>query len=155
MERRVEGSVDYSWLAVKPNYKSYKIPQAERMEMDELCTKVKPDECGRIINVFRDALSLATPIEEVPRLLRASILQVIDSRVKEETIPEWLTKSLGNLSKMRPRSARKVTPISTSAADDLEMQRTPESSISTVSMSVTSSTSSLPNFYVKSEHVHV
>ena len=153
-EKLAEGVADYSWLVAAPMNTWYKMPQVERLELEELCSKVKPDECSRVITAFRQALCPDTPLEHISRLLRASILQVLDGRPKVDTIPEWLSKSLGNLGRMRPRSARKVTPLSELTCDDLEMQGTPETSVSTVSMSV-SSTNSLPNFYVKSEHVHV
>lgn len=129
--------------------------QIERLELEQLCAKVKPTECGRVINIFREAVGVDVAVEEVPRLLRAAALQVLESRPKEETIPDWLTKSLTSLRKIRPRSVvRKVTPLY-SSDDDLEMQKPSGSSVSTVSLSVYSSATSLPNFYVNSEDMHV
>lgn len=154
-EKRAKGVVDYTWLAT-PSKATYQMPQIERLELEQLCAKVKPTECGRVINIFRDALHADLALEEVPRLLRAAALQVLESRPKEETIPDWLTKSLTNIRRIRPRSTvRKVTPLY-SSDEDLEMQKqATDSSVSTVSLSVYSSATSLPNFYVNSEDLHV
>ena len=114
-ERKKERSVDYSWL-VGVKKKSYEMPQLERLELEELCMKVKPCECGRIITMFRDNLLREPSVEEVPRMLRAVVVMVLDGRPKEDTIPEWLSKSF---TRLRPSSRVSISPIT---QDDLEMQ---------------------------------
>ncbi len=69
---------------------------------------MKPDECGRIITELRSCLQREPTVEEVPRLLRAVILQVLEGRPKEETMMEWMSKSL---TKLRPSSSMKVAPV--------------------------------------------
>ena len=117
-ERKKQSSVDYSWL-VGVKKKSYEMPQLERLGLEELCMKVKPTECGRIISMFRDNILREPSVEEVPRMLRAVITTVMDGRPKEDTIPEWLSKSF---TRLRPSSRVSISPLAPSE-DDLEMQR--------------------------------
>jgi hypothetical protein len=108
-ERKQATGVDYTWL-MTPTTKGYEMSQVERMEIEELCMKVKPSECGKVINMFRDSLLRQPSVEEIPRCLRAVVTQVLDTRPEEDTttMPEWLTKSFKNL---RPSS--RVTPVNT------------------------------------------
>ena len=94
------------------------MPQLDRLELEELCMKVKPEESGRIIQDFRTSLLRDPTIEEIPRLMRACILQVLEGRPKEDTMTEWMMKSL---TKLRPST--RVVPIgddssSTSSTSD-------------------------------------
>ena len=52
------------------------MPQLERLELEELCLKVKPEESGRVITEFRNSLTREPTVEEIPKLLKACILQV-------------------------------------------------------------------------------
>lgn len=129
-EKRKATGVDYSWL-MSPSTKSFEMPQVERMEIEEMCLKIKPTECGKVITMFRDSLLRNPPVHEIPRCLRAVVTQVLDTRPKEDTntIPEWLTKSF---TKLRPTSSR-IMPINT-VSQDVELQRASSSSF-TVSTS--------------------
>ncbi|KAI0219866.1 Protein RD3, partial [Lamellibrachia satsuma] len=92
--------VDYSWLVIK-SPKPYSISQLERLELEELCMKVKPQESTVIIRMFRDALVREPPVEDIPKIFRAVIIQLLEGRPTEETIPEWVKK---NLTRLRPAS---------------------------------------------------
>ena len=48
---------------------------------------------------------------EVPRIMKTVMYQVIEGRPKEDTMSEWMMKSLTNLSKVKPKSSTKITPI--------------------------------------------
>ncbi|XP_033744666.1 protein RD3-like [Pecten maximus] len=109
-KKRKESGVDYSWLISTPT-KSYEVPQLERLELEGLCYKVKPEETGKVLNLFRDALFNEPKPSELSRILRACIRQVLEQRPKEETLASWVTKrslSLGSL-RIRPTSS-KVSP---------------------------------------------
>ena len=97
--------VDYSWLVIKPP-KPYSIPQLERLELEELCMKVKPQESAVIIRTFRAALVREPHVEEIPKIFRAVIIQLLEGRPAEETFPEWVRKSLVNL-----RPASRIMPL--------------------------------------------
>jgi len=102
------GGVDYSWLSITKE-KPYEVPQLERLELEEMCLKVKPDECGRVILMFRDALVREPDVHEIPRIMRAVICQVLEGRPKEETMPEWVMRSITSLTKFRPNP--RISPI--------------------------------------------
>ena len=109
--RRLSGGVDYSWLVISKE-KQYEMPQLDRLELEDICMKIKPDECGRVIIMFRDSLLREPEVQEIPRILRAIIHQVLEGRPKEDTMPEWVMKSLTSLSKYRPNP--RVSPINSS-----------------------------------------
>lgn len=49
-ENRRRGScVDYSWLAAVPPKSSYEIPPGEILELQDLCAKIPPSQCGPLI----------------------------------------------------------------------------------------------------------
>ncbi|ESO82685.1 hypothetical protein LOTGIDRAFT_97918, partial [Lottia gigantea] len=96
--------VDYSWL-VTSNKKGYSIPQLERLELEELCCKVHCHECGKVINLFRDALIRKPLVQEVPAIMRACISQIMEQRPQEESLKQWLTRRTSSLSNLRLRSS--------------------------------------------------
>ena len=97
--------VDYSWLVIK-SPKPYSISQLERLELEELCMKVKPQESTVIIRMFRAALVREPLVEDIPKIFRAVIIQRLEGRPTEETIPEWVKK---NLTRLRPAS--RIMPL--------------------------------------------
>ncbi|KAL4226987.1 retina development in camera-type eye [Mactra antiquata] len=121
--RRKETGVDYSWLVCAP-VKCYEIPQFERLELEEMCYQVKPSECSTVIGQFRDALLNEPKANEMPRILKACIRQVIDHRPKDESITEWVVKRTVSLTNMKIRPPSKVQPCDSVEKDDLESQST-------------------------------
>ena len=115
-QQREKTGVDYSWLASKAA-KPYRMPQVERFEIEELCAKVLPAECGRVMEVFRISMARQPPANEVPRILRSIIIQVIEDRPRDEE-SSWISKSLVNL-RARANSNR-ITPAE-SGFEELEM----------------------------------
>lgn len=47
--RRRSSCVDYSWLAAAPQKSSYEIPPGEILELQDLCAKIPPSQCGPLI----------------------------------------------------------------------------------------------------------
>lgn len=47
--RRRSSSVDYSWLAAAQQKPSYQIIPRELLELQELCLKIPPSQCGPVI----------------------------------------------------------------------------------------------------------
>ena len=133
LKRKMSGGVDYSWLAT-PKEKPYEMPQLDRLELEDLCMKVKPDECGRVIIAFRETLTREPEQHEIPRNLRACIHQVLDGRPKEETMPEWVMRSFSSLSKYRPNP--RISPAT----------QAPETNASNKTNSKKKSSSSTPSF---------
>lgn len=119
--RRQQTGVDYSWLVTAP-VKSYEIPQLKRLELEELCYQVKPEECGKVISLFRDSVLNEPSVKEMPRIMKACIQQILDQRPKEETLTEWVTKRTVSLTNIKLRPQTKITP--TEIEDDIESQST-------------------------------
>lgn len=108
-ERRKKTGVDYSWL-VTSTPKRYEISHIDRMELEEFGRQVQPAECSKVISLFRDAIATEIDYTKLAGLLKTCIKQVLEGRPKEETMGEWMHKSLVNLKKIAPSA--KVTPIS-------------------------------------------
>ncbi|XP_060079214.1 protein RD3-like [Ylistrum balloti] len=125
-KQRRETGVDYSWLISAPT-KYYEIPQLERLELEGLCYQVKPEETGKVLNLFRDALFNEPKPSELSRIMRACIRQTLEQRPKEESLAAWVTKrslSLGSL-RIRPISSKvSPSPGSGNVQVDPEMQAT-------------------------------
>lgn len=47
--RRRSSCVDYSWLAVTQQKPSYEITPGKLLELQELCLKIPPSQCGPVI----------------------------------------------------------------------------------------------------------
>ncbi|XP_045166851.2 protein RD3-like [Mercenaria mercenaria] len=120
---RQKTGVDYSWLVTAP-VKSYEIPQFLRLELEELCYQIKPQECGKVITLFRDSLLNEPTVKEMPHIMKACIKQVLDQRPKEETLTEWVTKRTISLTNIKLRPQSKITPTDIDITDDVESQST-------------------------------
>lgn len=107
-ERRKTQAVDYSWL-ITTVPKSYEMQPVERLELEDLCSKVSPHESGQVITMFRGLLVREPPIPEIPRILRSVIMQTMQRRPKEETMTDWVTRRTKSIAQLRPSS--KVMPL--------------------------------------------
>ena len=105
-ERRKSTGVDYSWLVTEVP-KSYEIPELDKLELEELCMKIKARECTIVITEFRKCLLQDRKPADITRLFRSVVLQVLDARPVEQSMSNWMMKSLTSL---RPLSS-KITPI--------------------------------------------
>lgn len=106
---RQKTGVDYSWL-VTTTPKGYQIPQLERLELEELFYQVKPEECGKILTLFRDTLLNEPQPSQLPSLLKACVRQTIQQRPKDQSVTEWLTQRTMSIATLKGRHAAKVTP---------------------------------------------
>ncbi|PVD24339.1 hypothetical protein C0Q70_14820 [Pomacea canaliculata] len=105
-ERRLRTGADYSWL-ISYTPKSYEMPQMERLELESLCYKVTPEECGKIISQFRSAMTGEPAIGELGRIMRCCILQ-------------WMTRQAHSLTSFRLKPPTRVGPSAKNI--DVEMQ---------------------------------
>lgn len=109
-EKKKQTGVDYSWL-ISTQPKQIDIPQLERLELEELCYQVRPCECSKITTLFRDAMVRIPTIQEMPRIMKACVLQTIEQRPKEESFSEWMIRRTSSLSNLKLRPSPKITPI--------------------------------------------
>ncbi|KAM9704692.1 protein RD3 [Menidia menidia] len=122
--RRLKTGVDYSWLASTPR-SSFSISTAERLALEELCSKVPPSCCGLVILKFRDVVQANEPeVQEVSGLFRSVLLEALD-QLKEEQEAQRLARQWNNkrAMSMNFRSRIKINPFGstvglTSAAAD-------------------------------------
>ena len=59
-----------------------------------------------IIRMFRAALVREPAVEDIPKIFRAVIIQLLEGRPTEETLPEWVRK---NLTRLRPTA--RIMPL--------------------------------------------
>ncbi|KAM9849848.1 protein RD3 [Aulostomus maculatus] len=88
LERATEGrrrrrssssTADYSWLANTPNPQPYELTPNDLVELQDLCVKIPPAQCGPVIVRFRRLVSQMEPeVHEVPRLFRTVLRDCID-----------------------------------------------------------------------------
>lgn len=108
-QTRRKTGVDYSWL-VTTTPKGYQIPQLERLELEELFYQVKPEECGKILTLFRDTLLNEPQPSQLPSLLKACVRQTLQQRPKDPSITEWVSQKTMGLATLKGRHAAKVMP---------------------------------------------
>ncbi|XP_078001170.1 protein RD3-like [Glandiceps talaboti] len=116
-------NVDYSWL-ISTQPKAYEMPQIQRLEIEELCTKVKPQESGKVITRFREVLDRDPQVQEIPLLFKAVIQHVLQERPKEESMGEWVLKRTASLTKLRPSLHTRVYPFGNGNDDDAQSDDT-------------------------------
>ncbi|XP_068571068.1 RD3 domain-containing protein [Cebidichthys violaceus] len=88
LERATEGrrrrrssssTADYSWLATAPTPQPYELTPNDLLELQDLCVKVPPAQCGPLIVRFRRLVSQMEPeVHEVPRLFRSVLRECMD-----------------------------------------------------------------------------
>ncbi|XP_070559935.1 protein RD3-like [Ptychodera flava] len=122
-EKIKRSSVDYSWLISTPP-KNFEIPQIQRLEIEELCTKVKPQESGKVITRFREVLERNPKVQEIPLLFKSVIQQVLQERPKEESVGEWVLKRTASLTKLKPAIHTRVYPFGSGNEDDTHSDET-------------------------------
>ncbi|KAG7321348.1 hypothetical protein KOW79_015763 [Hemibagrus wyckioides] len=84
--RRRNSCVDYSWLAATPQKPSYEIMPGELLELQELCLKIPPSQCGPVILRLRKLVRELEPeVTEVPRLFRLVLCDCLDEQHQDLT----------------------------------------------------------------------
>ena len=81
-DKRSRMEADYSWLAMSPTSsdprRPYEMPEMRRIELEQLCSRLHPSDCGAVILSFRRAVDDQQPTsaEMVPTMLRSVICTV-------------------------------------------------------------------------------
>ncbi|XP_041949243.1 protein RD3 [Alosa sapidissima] len=77
-QRRRSSCVDYSWLAT-PRRPSFQLPTREFLELEELCSKIPPSQCGPVILRVRNLVTEFEPeVGEVSHLFRSVLCACLD-----------------------------------------------------------------------------
>ncbi|KAM8947855.1 protein RD3 [Pelodytes ibericus] len=130
--RKIKTGVDYSWLVSYPKH-GYEVSLVERLELEEMCSKIHPSYCGPVILRFRQLIGEYEPdVQEVPRLFR-SVLQEAAEKMKEEEetkkiARQWHTKRAMSLSLMTFKSRARIYPFTSdikTISEDVEKETEP------------------------------
>ncbi|KAL4622997.1 protein RD3-like [Arapaima gigas] len=118
VRRRRGSAVDYSWLAEPAPKLAYELPPDDVLELQELCAKIPPSQCGPVIQKFRKLVVEFEPeVHEVPRLFRSVLC---DSLVQDEDLSEaednarashWAKQRSKSLSFVSFRSRFRINPF--------------------------------------------
>ncbi|XP_078389128.1 protein RD3-like [Cetorhinus maximus] len=82
--KRAKQGVDYSWLVAQPR-RGYQVSPQEQLELEELCSKIKPSQCGPFILRFRRLVrGFESEAPEIPRVFRLALLDFIEQEEEEE-----------------------------------------------------------------------
>ncbi|KAM8732822.1 RD3 domain-containing protein [Acanthopagrus latus] len=102
LERATEGrrrrrssssTADYSWLANTPTPQPYELTPNDLLELQDLCAKIPPAQCGPLIVRFRRLVSQMEPeVHEVPRLFRSVLNDFVDESNAPEEVQETFEK---------------------------------------------------------------
>ncbi|CAM4540335.1 protein RD3 [Caretta caretta] len=116
--RKIKTGVDYGWLVSYPKPKhNYDISPGERLQLEDMCTKIHPTYCGPVLLRFQQLIAEYEPeVQEVARLFR-SVLQEATEKIKEEEeakklARQWNTKHKTSLSLMTFKSRARISPFS-------------------------------------------
>ncbi|XP_061756191.1 RD3 domain-containing protein [Nerophis ophidion] len=78
-------AADYSWLAKVQTPQPYQLTPNDLLELQDLCAKVPPAQCGPVIVRFRRLVSQMEPeVQEVPRLFRSVLRDRLEELRSEE-----------------------------------------------------------------------
>ncbi|XP_070818851.1 protein RD3 [Chaetodon trifascialis] len=98
LERATEGrrrrrssssAADYSWLANTPTPQPYELTPNDLLELQDLCGKIPPAQCGPLIVRFRRLVSQMEPeVHEVPRLFRSVLHDFVDEMNGNEEVQD-------------------------------------------------------------------
>ncbi|XP_076447657.1 protein RD3-like [Babylonia areolata] len=142
-EQRSRTGVDYSWL-ISEAPKPYKIPQLERLELEELCMKLEPCEYSKVVMLFRNAVVKELKTENLPRIMRSCVLQALEQRPKQHSvrssISDWVNQRTYSLVSLKIKPPTRIKPATEDI--DIEMQ--------TEKPGRSERSSSMPNFSVTS-----
>ena len=121
--KRMANEADYSWLISTPP-KSFEIPQMERLVLEQLASKVQPQDSGNVISEFRDAVQgIPRDIKELPQVMRCiiekNLLERSNKSEETESTLRWITRSMSQLRTLTSQSGR-VYPVS-----DIELEDVP------------------------------
>lgn len=120
-KKKTANQADYSWLISTPP-KSYQIPHMERLTLEQLASKVRPEDSGNVISEFRDIVEgIPRDVEELPKIMRFVIEKNYLERPIKDHQPEstlrWLTRSFSQLRTFTNPSSARIYPVT-----DIELE---------------------------------
>ncbi|XP_043931352.1 protein RD3-like [Protopterus annectens] len=81
---KLKAGVDYSWLITLPR-QGYEIAPGEMLELRDICSKIKPAQCGPVILRFRKLVTEYEPeVYELSRIFHSVLQDFIEQEEKDE-----------------------------------------------------------------------
>ncbi|XP_048884360.1 RD3 domain-containing protein [Brienomyrus brachyistius] len=103
--RRRSSAVDYTWLADSSPKLAFEISPREVLELQNLCTKIPPSQCGPIILKFRKLVAEFEPdVHEVPSLFRSLLRDCLDEEEERDLSGAEMQARASRWSTQRSRS---------------------------------------------------
>lgn len=121
-KKRMANIADYTWLISVPP-KTFEIPQMERLALEELASKIPPEDSGDVISEFRSIVEgIPRDVTELSQVMRCVIEKHLLERStkSEDSTFRWLTRSMSQLRTLTNHASGKVYPVK-----DLELQDLP------------------------------
>ncbi|XP_066575160.1 protein RD3 [Amia ocellicauda] len=118
---RRRSSVDYSWLASPPRL-AYQLSPGELLELEELCGRIPPPQCGPVILRFRKLVTEFEPeVQEVSRLFRSVLRDSLEEEEEEggHERSQWDKRRSQSLSLVSFRSRLRINPFKSGGAGTL------------------------------------
>ncbi|KAL8185357.1 UNVERIFIED_CONTAM: Protein rd3 [Gekko kuhli] len=114
--RKIKTGVDYSWLISYQKH-NYDISPGERLQLEDLCSKIHPSYCGPVVIRFRQLIAEYEPeAPEVSRLFRSALHDVLEKMKEEEEAKklarQWNTKHKTSLSLTTFKTRSRISPFS-------------------------------------------
>ncbi|KAJ0002900.1 hypothetical protein NQD34_008049 [Periophthalmus magnuspinnatus] len=87
--RSSSSTADYSWLASAQTPQPYELTPNDVLELQDLCAKIPPAQCGPVIVRFRRMVSQMEPeVHEVPRMFRSVLRECVNDISDSEDLQE-------------------------------------------------------------------
>ncbi|EDO36221.1 predicted protein [Nematostella vectensis] len=116
-EKRKACIADYSWLISSPERKSFQIPPAQRLTLEDLAAKVRPEDSSEILSQFRKVLESQKLVpRDLPQIMQCVIERYLSERKDSDsdTTMQWISRSVSGIGSsfktLRSHSSSKVYP---------------------------------------------
>ncbi|XP_068614358.1 protein RD3-like [Brachionichthys hirsutus] len=87
--RSSSSTVDYSWLASVSTPQPYELTPNDLLQLQGLCARIPPAQCGPLIGRFRRLVSQTEPeVHEVPRLFRSVLHDHVEEMDGNEVVQD-------------------------------------------------------------------
>ncbi|XP_023667318.1 protein RD3 [Paramormyrops kingsleyae] len=118
--RRRGSAVDYTWLADSSPKLTFEISPGEVLDLQNLCAKIPPSQCGPVVLKFRKLVAEFEPdVHEVPSLFRSLLRDCLDEEEERDLsgaemqarASRWSTQRSRSLSFVSFRSRFLINPF--------------------------------------------
>lgn len=126
-KKKMTNQADYSWLISTPP-KPFQMPHVKRLTLEQLASKVRPEDSGNVISAFRDVVEgIPRDVAELPGVMRfiieKNLLERPNKAEQHESTLSWLTRSFSQLRTLTNQSSGRVYPVTEIELEDVAPTR--------------------------------